>query len=139
MGDLVLFSPNGAALRRTNTSVLHPPSWPHAPDTPCYSCLCEQRGSTSLFLCLHVCVCLRVCARVCSGQFVFPKLGKLMCFFFLLQPIRGLNHSTFLHHFSVVTSPRCDKVPKSCAATILGWEAVAFETQKSSLSLASTV
>lgn len=66
-GDLVLFSPNGAALRRTNTSVLHLPSWPHALDTPRYGHLCEQQGSTSLFLCLHLCVCLQIRAYMCAS------------------------------------------------------------------------
>lgn len=80
MGDLVLFSPNGAALRRTNTSVLHPPFWPHGPGTPCCGCLHEQQEGTSLFVFMSACTCRYVHTCMLSNQCVFLKFGNAIFF-----------------------------------------------------------
>lgn len=74
MGDLVLFSPNGAALRRTNTSVLHPPFWSR------HTVLCLPPWATGghRSFCLHACTYLHM--SVLSYQGVFLKFGNVFFF-----------------------------------------------------------
>lgn len=62
-GDLVLFSPNGAALEK-NKHICSSPSLLATRSR--HTVLREQRESTSLFLCLRVCVCLQIRAHVCA-------------------------------------------------------------------------
>lgn len=123
--DLVLFSPNGAALRRTNTSVLHPPSWPHVPDRPCYVRLCEQGESTSHFLCHYICVCLWICAHLGATKYVFLKFGTLLIF-----PPPGRQRIESPHIPALFLSGCISAVwhipayLKFCAATTLGLDTV---------------
>lgn len=90
MGDLVLFSPNGAALRRTNTSVLHPPFWPHGRGAPCCGRLHEQWEGTDLFVFMPACTCRSVHMCGLSYPCVFSK--NLATFFSFHPPAHESLH-----------------------------------------------